>query len=535
MIEFAILLKPLPARFIEGIIMATTSTEANLAAKDSAETKTLIDAPQKGETSVLDSAIELLSSVRFGIIMLLLLLVCCMIGMVIMQQNIEGFREYYEGLSPSQRALYGSLGFFDIYHSWYFTFLLGVTGLNIVLSSIDRFPTAWQYISKPRLAASPNFIRAQMFNVSKEVSGSTVALSERVAAAWRRQGLRPRINEESGRITVFAQRNAWNRMGAYVVHVALLTILVGGFLTSRYGVGGSMEIIPGEAASHFNVWDTSVEASEPQKAKLPFEVECTDLQQQLIRPEGGLDVMNTIDWLSFIKIRDKDQGKEVNALVHLNTPFDYRGYRFFQSSFQPRGNARQITVSFDSGGGQPREVSIERRGEVEVEGVGRVSYVNFYPDFTMQQGRPATASAEYNNPAAELKVVMADGRVRRTFAFNAHMMEQHPEAAGDQAGKVSTSGGEFFLLKDFEKVATSHTMTVQYDPGRMPVYVGFLLLTLSLGTVFFFSHQRVWAVIEPAGSKSKIYFGGNANRNRPAFEGRFNTLVNSVIEGADNE
>jgi len=61
------------------------------------------------------------------------------------------------------------------------------------------------------------------------------------------------------------------------------------------------------------------------------------------------------------------------------------------------------------------------------------------------------------------------------------------------------------------------------------------LLVLALCSVFFFSHQRVWAVIEPDGDGSKIYFGGNTNRNRPAFEGRFNSLVQSVTGGPKDE
>jgi len=89
------------------------------------------------------------------------------------------------------------------------------------------------------------------------------------------------------------------------------------------------------------------------------------------------------------------------------------------------------------------------------------------------------------------------------------------------------------MLKSFEKVALSHTLTVQYDPGRTPVYAGFILLVLSLCGVFFFSHQRTWAVIESARGGSKIYFGGNANRNRPAFEARFNSLVQAAIGGSD--
>lgn len=511
--------------------MATIETEITANKDSSTGVGPSAKASQKGSESVIDQVLRLFSSVRFGIIMLMLVLACCMIGMLIMQKNIDGFREYYQNLTPAQRLLYDTLGFFDIYRSWYFTLLLAVTGLNIILSSVDRFPAAWRFVRKPKLLASPNFTRNQMFNTETEVNEQPQAFAERVAARWRRTGLRPRISSEGERVTVFAQRNACNRLGAYAVHVALLLILAGGFMTSRYGIGGALEIIPGESSNSFTAFDTDIESQQGRKVELPFAIECTDLQQQLITPEGGLDVMNTIDWLSFIRI--KDGASETSALVHLNTPYDYRGYRFFQSSFEAQGYARQITVRFEPvTGGQPREVMLERNGSADVEGIGRVSYAGFYSDFTMERGKPFTATGEYNNPVAELQVMGADGKVRRAFAFNAEMAEHAPEK-GEQGNNPLLFEGNKVLLKSFEKVATSHTLTVQYDPGRMPVYVGFTLLFMSLCGVFFFSHQRVWAVIEPDGKRSKVYFAGNTNRNRPVFEGRFNLLVKSVTERGD--
>jgi len=297
------------------------------------------------------------------------------------------------------------------------------------------------------------------------------------------------------------------------------TIFVGGFLTSRYGVGGSMEITPGQSSNAFMTFENQLHGEQVKKAQMPFTVECSDLRQELIRPEGGLDVMNTIDWLSYIKI--KDSGAERPALVHLNSPFDYRGYRFFQSSFLPQGYARQITLSFaPAGGGPAREVTIERDGSADVEGIGRIAYTNFYPDFTDEGGRPDTASGDYNNPVAEIRVTSPDGKTERAYAFSAQ--EKHEAIVA----------GHKVTLNRFEKVALSHTLTVQYDPGRTPVYVGFVLLVISLCGVFFFSHQRVWAVVEPNGKQSKVHFGGNTNRNRPAFEGRFRTLVQSAIRGS---
>jgi cytochrome c biogenesis protein len=143
--------------------MATTETEIASptdAAQAAAPAVKII--AKKGD-SVLDKGLRLLSSVRFGIVMLSILLLCCMIGMFVMQVNVDGFQKYYGNLKPAQRAVYGALGFFDIYRSRYFTLLLAITGLNIILASIDRFPAAWTYLRKPKLSASPKFIAAQQF------------------------------------------------------------------------------------------------------------------------------------------------------------------------------------------------------------------------------------------------------------------------------------------------------------------------------------------------------------------------------------
>src|SRR5262245_39983556 len=148
------------------------------------------------QASFIDKGLRLLSSVRFGIILLLLLLVCCLIGMFIMQRNVQGFATYYAKLSPATRQLFESLGFFDIYHSWYFVLLLALTGLSIILSSIDRFPAAWAYIRKPKLSASPRFINAQAFQKEVREGGSVRAVADRIAGGWRQSGLRPRLSGE---------------------------------------------------------------------------------------------------------------------------------------------------------------------------------------------------------------------------------------------------------------------------------------------------------------------------------------------------
>ncbi len=199
--------------------------------------------------SFVTRALNLLSSVRFGVSLLVLLAVACMIGMVIVQQNVDGFDKYFAALTPAQKFLYGKLGFFDIYHAWYFNALLLVLSLNIVLASIDRFPGAWTYISRKKLDASAHWLRGQEQSAGFAAAGeSREEVAGNIAAAFRAEKLKPTVTEKAGKTYVFGERGAWNRLGAYAVHVALLTIFFGGFMTAQFGRTGSMWLKPGASA-----------------------------------------------------------------------------------------------------------------------------------------------------------------------------------------------------------------------------------------------------------------------------------------------
>jgi cytochrome c biogenesis protein ResB len=73
-----------------------------------------------------------------------------------------------------------------------------------------------------------------------------------------------------------------------------------------------------------------------------------------------------------------------------------------------------------------------------------------------------------------------------------------------------------FVLTEFERAPTATVLSVQFDPGAEVVYAGFTILCLMLIAVFFFSHQRLWIVVEDG----NVYLGGDANRNRLGFEDR---------------
>lgn len=482
----------------------------------------------KASPSIITRLLNLLSSVRFGVSMLILLAVASMIGMLIMQTNVDGFDKYFAGLTPSQKLLGGWLGFFDIYHAWYFNLLLLVLSLNIVLASIERFPGAWVYLKRPKLDVVPAWLRKQQVTNTIEMrANSRAALTERIVKAAESVGYKPIVTEKGNRTLILAQRGTWNRLGAYAVHVALLTIFFGGFLTAQFGRTGSMWLKPRASSGEmsetvFKIEDTSTFRLDKSTAALPFEVTCTDIRQELIRKDGPITADNTIDWLTEIKI--KDETGEHNALVHMNRPHDYRGYRFFQASFMNVGHARNIKLRLTpEAGGQPLEFSIARDGSTQLPDGTKIDYVDFQPDFTMQGSQVTSQSGEYNNPAAILNVVTPAGERTRAFAFAQELPSSAP------VGRAVA--GYKFRMIDFEKVPEAHMLSVQRDPGTTPFYIGSGLLFLTLSAVFFFSHQRVWAIIEEDETGSKnfaVVLGGNTNRNVVALEDRFKKLLQTL-------
>lgn len=477
---------------------------------------------EKPENSLFARFVDLLCSVRFGIVLLIALGLLCFLGMIIMQQNVQGFESYYAELTPAQKLVYGSLGLFDIYHAWYFNVLLLVLSFNIILSSIDRFPKSWTFFSKPKLDASERWLKGQDTHDSFELkSESAETLAEKISAAAKKAGWRKTvISEKDGKTFVFAQSGTWNRLAYQAVHVGLLTIFLGGFMTGQLGNTGQMNLQPGQSSDQIYEFVSDLDQLNQVTKQLPFEVVCTDIQQKLIKDDGSLSAMNTIDWLT--KIQIKDETGVTEATVQMNRPFDYRGYRFFQSSFVAVGRARNINVRLTpEKGGAAQDITIPRGGATTLPDGTLVKFVDFRGNFSLGKENPNEDTSTYPNPAAVLQVTPPSGQTQTAYAFG-EKMANIPVAQKSVAGYT-------YRLTTFEKVGDQHILSVQRDPGATVVYVGFTLLTLTLIAVFFFSHQRVWAMIENiSGNDFKVTFGGNTNRSQSAFSEKFRRFIRSL-------
>jgi cytochrome c biogenesis protein len=493
---------------------------------------------RKSQPSLIDRLLRRLSSVPFGIVNLMLMILLSMTGMLIMQINVDGFDKYYASLTPSQRWLYTDpilqalrqwtgwelrgwniLSLVDIYKSYVFITLLAVVSLNIILASIDHFPGAWRYVRRKKLTASRPYVQHQTFNTTLQSSGDEDE-PLRIAAICRQLGFRPTITREARRTTIFAERAAWNRLGAYFVHVGLLTIFLAGFFTWRSSFNGALTLVPGAQSSVLTGVVYDLDRMQAAEYSInPITVECTDIQQTLIDSKGSLDANNTVDWFTRVKVHDAERNVSMDAEIHMNRPFDYRGYRFFQSSYQNIANARTATIEVRRiGAAAPEDVTL-KKGEIATLSDGtRIRFAAF----TGNESQGASA-VDYTRPMATVQVLAPD-------AAKAESISVRPEgASGEAAGTVAA-----MTLKDFERVGSSHTLAVQYDPwGAWTFYVGSVMLIAALMSVFFFSHRRLWFVIETdKDGERRVFVGGHTNRNRPAFDKEFKNVVAALSPSA---
>ena len=495
------------------------------------ETITSRPAAKRRSAPILNRVLDFISSVRVGVVVLCILVVLSMAGMLIMQANVDGFDAYYVSLTPAEKVVFGALGLFDIYHSWYFYLALLFLSLNIILASIDRFPSAWSYIVKPKTKATRPWLLTRRDHDEMVLDGTSAdAVAPKINSILKSSGLKTTVTEENGVTTIFGESGKFNRLGAYIVHIALLTLFLGHFVFLTTSFDADVRMIPGAKTDsiqliRYNVDNTVGFRRDRYNVKLPFTMECTDIQQRLIDQNGPIDVTNTMDWSTRLKIDDPQYGITEEA-ASLNKPLFYRGYRFFQAQTIPIGHARTITLELTpQNGGDVIKKEVPRNGTANLDDGTKIEFADFQPDFTMGQGgQPDTRSGEYNNPVAILNVTPPGGSTQRVFAFAQKLPDNAPIAA--------PKAGYKWHLGEFEKAPMAHVLAIKYDPFNASIiawYVGGFGLVGALGFVFFFSHKRVWAQIkQDENGKGDIVLAGEANRNHLGFTDKFKKIADEV-------
>ena len=312
------------------------------------------------------SAVELLSSMRFAISLLVILAIASVIGTVLKQD--DPYPNYVNQFGPFWADIFRSLSLYTVYSAWWFMLILGFLVASISLCVIRNGPKmiadmrSWK--DKVREGSLRAFHHKGEFTVDGTTRGETAAKLGRLAS---RLGYRFVTRETEGATLIAGKRGALTKVGYIFAHVAIVVICIGGLLDSNLPIklqmwmfdktpirsnGTISEIGPEHrlAASNptfrGNAWvpegqyvSTAI-LNEPNGAliqDLPFSIQ---LKKFIVDYYStGMPKLFASD----IVVIDHKTGQRIPARVEVNKPFEYDGVSIYQSSFQDGGSQLRMT------------------------------------------------------------------------------------------------------------------------------------------------------------------------------------------------
>jgi cytochrome c biogenesis protein len=447
------------------------------------------------------------ASIKTGVVLLILVVIFSAAGTIVLQRPNTEADEMQRAYSPQALRVLDATGLTDVFHAWWFLALMILVSCSIIAASIDRFPNAWRYFSRPYKYPDESFRRVLHPQKSLPIADEEAGL---VAAerALHSLGFNPERVVREDHFGIFAERHRISEMGVYIVHASLLLIFFGWIVDGVWGWRGTLNLNEGETSS-------AVELRDGTTRTLPFAVRCDAAGQ-----ENYKDGSPKKWWSKLVVVKDQRDVEKKEIVV--NDPLVYRGVRFYQSSFGPNGKVEKLSIAAipSSGSGEKREVSLTVNETVPLDADTTVRFAEFIPDYAIRDGQVYRRSNELGSPAAHLVVTSkASGK--------------NVDVWFPPLDEIADNSKAPYLLEATDlKMGHFTGLQVSHEPGQWGVWAGVVLIGIGLAFVFYVVHMRFWAVPvrDAKTGKYSLWIGGSANRNRDAFEQRFNDLAAAVEE-----
>ncbi|GAC1322172.1 MAG: cytochrome c biogenesis protein ResB [Collimonas sp.] len=314
----------------------------------------------------LADAVELLSSMRFAISLLTIIAIASVIGTVLKQN--EPMPNYVNQFGPFWFEVFGKLGLYAVYSSWWFllimTFLVISTSLCIARNAPKMLKDMRSWRENVREQSLRNFHHKAEWTSATAPAELTQQLVARIAA----KGYKTRLVAKDNATLITAKQGAANKWGYIFAHSAIVIICVGGLLDSDmpiraqqwfYGKtpfngNGIIAEIPEEhrlglGNPTFRGNTLIPEGSASSTAIIPQKdgVMIQDLPFTIQLKKFIIDFYSTGMpklFASEVVIRDNADGHTFPATIKVNQPLIYKGIAVYQSSFEDGGSKLKLTA-----------------------------------------------------------------------------------------------------------------------------------------------------------------------------------------------
>ena len=315
----------------------------------------------------LRSAVELLSSMRFAIGLLVVLAIASIIGTVLKQD--DPYPNYVNQFGPFWADIFRALGLYAVYGSWWFLLILGFLVVSVSLCVLRNGPKAIDDMRSWKERVREGSLRAFHHRAEYDVPLARADAAARISALLKRRGYRYVARNSDGATLIAAKRGAFNRLGYIFAHVAIVVICIGGLIDGNLPIRAQMWLLGKSPVPAGAPMDSALApehrlaASNPTFRGYAWVPEGQQVSTALLNQSNGTliqDLPFTLQLNKFsvgyystgmpklfasdIVVIDRATGRRIPARVEVNHPFTYDGVSIYQSSFEDGGSTLKLTA-----------------------------------------------------------------------------------------------------------------------------------------------------------------------------------------------
>lgn len=448
------------------------------------------------------------ASVDLAIALFIIISIGAAIGTIIPQQvepeaTVRFFSKF---LSPySAMKAYEIVSLLDLnnlYHSWWFTFLLFMFALNLIVCSMDRLPTFLKSLKTP--AHPLPYQVLEKMPIKKTVENLQPNVLNKIDGILKDKNFSTHVFETQDGIQIHGKKWSKTRLAVYLTHLSILIILIGALMGTFFGFRGSMNIVEGTGLN-FAISDSG------KAIPLGFEVKCDKFEAEYYENSPIPKA-----YRSYIRILENGQvikfdGKE-NVVVEVNQPFSYKGITFYQASygFQPSEHA-EFRFSYFDKTGKEHKISARFEEKFNIPGASvTASVIDFSPALGVdEKGRLFNMDTNMINPAVLLSF---NDKGKKTEKW---ILSKIPETWETPYGKLKFNelwGAQFTGLQ------------IRKDPGVPLIYIGSILMCIGLFISLFLKPITLFAII----TKNNLKFYCPSSKASLMIEKQLDEIINKL-------
>lgn len=471
--------------------------------------------------TIIDKVWNFFSSVKVGVTLIVVTLIASIIGTVLPQEGNLSIQipvnQYYEERYGWFGKIYYTLGFHDLYGSWWYLLLIASIGVSLVICSLDRVIPLYKALKNQKVTRNSGFLKRQRLYSEKQIDntvGDIAIVKERLTKK------RYNVMEENGNL--LAEKGRFSRWGPYINHIGLIIFLIGAML--RFAPGfyvnealwikeGDTLAIPGTNKEYY--------LTNHQFILELYDESDGEVYKEALNQKGGV-VKNYQSNITLYKAEASLPGEKPKLhkledyQIQVNKPLKFDQYAIYQSSYRLNEIAKMTFSLTDKESGQTfGDITIDLTNPEENYDLGngyQVELMSYFPDFQIVDGEPSTKSSKPVNPAFAFKMVTPD-KPQGEVSFAA--IQQTIEPMGENKYKMT--------FKSVDTVNYSG-LTVRKDLTLPIIALGGVIFLIGVAQGSFWYHRRIWLKQE----NGVILLAGHTNKNWYGFAKEIETIVHGT-------